>query len=246
MAEISDYMNYSEKGERHVEMVVEIYDSVDAIKDNKPTVETDAMDVKNIQTQPIGETAWSRHYRLSAVCLLLLCVFLLTAITVLWVKYNTLTKERPQLQLERDQYQRELSELHSVLLNLGWRFFNKSVYNISTVKKNWVETRQDCIKRGADLVIINSTEKQEFISKYSNGTQAWIGLTDTDTEGTFKWVDGSPLTTEFWWNGEPNDYEQNEDCVITGYTNTKSNISTWADFPCNHHSAGICEMKIFN
>ncbi|XP_060720565.1 C-type lectin domain family 4 member E-like isoform X2 [Tachysurus vachellii] len=181
MAEISDYMNYSEKGERHVEMVVEIYDSVDAIKDNKPTVETDAMDVKNIQTQPIG-----------------------------------------------------------------WRFFNKSVYNISTVKKNWVETRQDCIKRGADLVIINSTEKQEFISKYSNGTQAWIGLTDTDTEGTFKWVDGSPLTTEFWWNGEPNDYEQNEDCVITGYTNTKSNISTWADFPCNHHSAGICEMKIFN
>ncbi|XP_060720571.1 hepatic lectin-like [Tachysurus vachellii] len=185
-------------------------------------------------------------YRLAAVCVLLLCVFLLIAATVLWVKYNTLTKERPQLQLERDQYQRELSELHSVLLNLGWRFFNKRFYYISTVKKSWTDTRQDCIKRGADLVIINSTEEQEFISKYSNGTQAWIGLNDRDTEGTFKWVDGSPLTTEFWWNGEPNDYEQNEDCVITGFRKATFNISTWNDYPCNHLVVGICEMKIFN
>ncbi|XP_027029931.2 C-type lectin domain family 4 member K-like [Tachysurus fulvidraco] len=246
MAEISDYMNYSEKGEGHVEMVVEIYDSMDADKDYKLTVETDAMDVKNIQTQPTGETAWSRHYRLSAVCLLLLCVFLLTAVTVLWVKYNTLTKESPQLQLERNQYQRELSELHIVLLNLGWRYFNRRFYYISTVKKNLEVTPQDCIKRGADLVIINSAEEQELISKYFSGTEAWIGLNDTDTEGTFKWVDGSPLTTEFWWNGEPNDYGQNEDCVITGFTKAMSNISTWADYPCDNPVVGICEMKIFN
>ncbi|XP_047671732.1 CD209 antigen-like protein E [Tachysurus fulvidraco] len=184
-------------------------------------------------------------YTMAAVCVLLLFVFLLIAVTVLWVKYNTLTKERPQLQLERDQYQRELSKLHSALLNLGWRFFNKSFYYISTVKRSWEETRQGCIKRGADLVIINSTEEQDFISEYSNGTQAWIGLTDTDTEGTFKWVDGSPLTTKFWWNGEPNDYEQSEDCVITGYTKAKFNISTWNDYPCNHLVVGICEMKIF-
>ncbi|XP_047672622.1 uncharacterized protein LOC113660592 [Tachysurus fulvidraco] len=421
MVEISDYMNYSEKGEGHVEMVVEIYDSVDVVKDYKPTVETDALDVKNIQTQPTGETAWSRHYRLSAVCLLLLCVFLLTAVTVLWVKYNTLKKERPQLQLERDQYQRELSELQcpfkpgrekhrtlvfyqsvmselvsdyanyietrgrrtervveifknadaerghdfkqekinskrsiqtgqtgfsaggrcykltavcvlllllyvllltavtvlwiqnnklngekeqlqtsysnlnierdhlqtrlynmkneknqlkfqkdqllshkeqlelqrnqlqnetsrleKIILILGWRFFNKSIYNISTVEKSWEKTRQDCIERGANLVIINSTEEQEFISKNFAGTEAWIGLNDTYTEGTFKWVDGSPLTTKFWWNGEPNDYGQNEDCVITGFTKAMSNISTWADYPCDNPVVGICEMNIFN
>ncbi|XP_047672621.1 CD209 antigen-like protein C [Tachysurus fulvidraco] len=180
-----------------------------------------------------------RIYRLTVVCALLQCVLLLSAITVLWVKHNK----------EKDQLEKERSALHKVLLNLGsvlgWRVFRQNIYYISTEIKSWNESRQDCIKRGADLVIINSTEEQGFISKYSNGTEAWIGLTDTDTEGAFKWVDGSPLTTEFWWNGEPNDYE-NEDCVITGYTKAKSNISTWADYPCNHPVVGICEMKIFN
>ncbi|XP_060744746.1 CD209 antigen-like [Tachysurus vachellii] len=158
-----------------------------------------------------------------------------TSTPVLWVKYNK----------EIDQLEKERSALHKVLLNLGWRVFRQNIYYISTVKKNWNESRQDCIKRGADLVIINSTEEQEFISKYSNGTEAWIGLNDTDTEGTFKWVDGSPLTTKFWWNGEPNDYG-NEDCVITGFRKAEFNISTWADYPCDHLLAGICEMKIFN
>ncbi|KAG7313930.1 hypothetical protein KOW79_022426 [Hemibagrus wyckioides] len=123
----------------------------------------------------------------------------------------------------------------------GWRFFNTSVYNISTEKKSWTESRQDCIKKGADLLIINSREEQEFISKYFGSSEAWIGLTDRDTEGKFKWVDGSPLNTEFWWDGEPNDFEQKEDCAITGYAKAESNMSTWADYPCDFHVVGICE-----
>ncbi|XP_027029933.1 C-type lectin domain family 4 member E-like [Tachysurus fulvidraco] len=184
-------------------------------------------------------TAERNCYRLTAVCAVLMCVLLLTAVTVLWVKYNILSREQDQLEQER-------SALHRVLLKFGWRDFRQNIYYISTEKKNWTESREDCIMRGADLVIVNSREEQEFISKYSNGTRAWIGLTDTDKEGTFKWVDGSPLTTEFWWNGEPNDYKQREDCVITGHAKAKSNISTWADYPCNLLLADICEIKIFN
>ncbi|XP_053086834.1 C-type lectin domain family 4 member E-like [Pangasianodon hypophthalmus] len=224
--------------------------------------------------------AWSRCYRVTAVCVVLLCVLLLIAVTVLWIKFNTLNTENNQLQtrydtltierdqlqtrynnltverdqlqtsynnltIERDQLQRERSGLHSALSKLGWRFFSSSLYYISTEKKYWDESRKYCTDRGADLVIINSTEEQEFISNYTGGTEAWIGLTDRETEGEFKWVDGKPLTTEFWWIGEPSDYN-NEDCVITGYKRAKSNISTWNDYPCNFPVVGICEMKIFN
>lgn len=36
---------------------------------------------------------------------------------------------------------------------------------------------------------------QEFIIEQLQGSQAWIGLSDKDTEGTWTWVDGTPLTT---------------------------------------------------
>ncbi|XP_046698934.1 C-type lectin domain family 4 member E-like [Silurus meridionalis] len=162
------------------------------------------------------------------------------------LQINQLQFQKDQLLLQRDHLEQQKSSLKNMLLKLGCGFFSSSIYCISDVKKAWSESRQDCINNGADLVIINSTEEQEFISKRFGNAEAWIGLSDTEIEGNFKWVDGTLLTTSFWWNGEPNDYGGNEDCAITGYKFAKFNISTWADFPCDFPGFGICEMKIFN
>ncbi|KAI4886172.1 hypothetical protein NFI96_009599, partial [Prochilodus magdalenae] len=137
---------------------------------------------------------------------------------------TNLAKERDQLQTrntiltgERDGLQRRLSELDEALKKLGWSYFSSSVYYISTEKKTWKESREDCRRRGADLVIITSSEEQEFVEKIRNGQEAWIGLTDEVSESVWKWVDGSALSTRFWCSGEPNDSNKNEDCVGTGY-----------------------------
>ncbi|KAL6455493.1 hypothetical protein MHYP_G00360330 [Metynnis hypsauchen] len=105
------------------------------------------------------------------------------------------------------------------------------MYFISTGGKIWTESRQDCRERGADLVIINNKEEQDFIEILRRGQRAWIGLTDRETEAAWKWVDGSALTTAFWGHNEPNNSAGDEDCVVTG---CKSNrVKNWADFPCN-------------
>ncbi|KAI5628230.1 CD209 antigen-like protein D [Silurus asotus] len=71
----------------------------------------------------------------------------------------------------------------------GWRFYSSSLYYISAEKKDWNQSRDDCREKGADLVIINSREEQEFIRRM-HGSAAWVGLSDRDTEGEWKWVDG--------------------------------------------------------
>ncbi|KAF5894258.1 C-type lectin domain family 4 member E-like isoform X1, partial [Clarias magur] len=55
----------------------------------------------------------------------------------------------------------------------------------------------------------------EFIIKLmENIKRAWIGLNDRDTEGKWIWVDGTEQTSSmgYWYEGEPNDEKNNEDC----------------------------------
>ncbi|XP_076874415.1 C-type lectin domain family 4 member E-like [Brachyhypopomus gauderio] len=235
-----------------------------------------------------GDVAGSRCSRLTAVCLGLLCVLLLTVIIVMWVmftaetdqlqtRYNNLTIERDQLQtnnynltmerdqlqtsylttvrdqlqtsynnifVERDQLLMERAVLQKELSVLGWKYFNFSIYFLTTGRKSWTESRKECKQNGSDLVIVNSREEQEFISKMFPHTEAWIGLSDTNIEGNWKWVDNTPLTSEYWWKQEPNDYGGNEDCAITGYKTATDSVLTWADYPCQHHVVGICEKML--
>ncbi|XP_023850478.1 C-type lectin domain family 4 member A-like [Salvelinus sp. IW2-2015] len=73
--------------------------------------------------------------------------FLEEQIKWLETSYNNLTKERDKFP------------------ELKWRKFNSSLYYISNEYKTWEDSRQDCLKRGADLAVINSEEEQVFISQ---------------------------------------------------------------------------------
>ncbi|KAF7686718.1 CD209 antigen-like protein E [Silurus meridionalis] len=157
--------------------------------------------------------------------------------------YISLGEMRDQLQRERDELQKRLSNITEMINKSGWIYFNFSIYYISTEKKNWYDSREDCRNLGADLVIINSTEEQVFLHKYFRTIEAWIGLTDNEKEGVWRWVDGSQLTTGYWWITEPNNNGGNENCVTTGYRHI--NITTWNDESCNSRMSWICEIRVF-
>uniref|UniRef100_A0A8C1T489 C-type lectin domain-containing protein n=1 Tax=Cyprinus carpio TaxID=7962 RepID=A0A8C1T489_CYPCA len=123
----------------------------------------------------------------------------------------------------------------------GWKYYQSSLYFISSEIKNWTESRRYCTERAADLIIINNTEEQvcDFVKNISGiSDRFWIGLTDIEVEGRWKWVDGSNITSGFWALGEPNSYQgKEEDCAIT-------RSPGWADYPCNDTHKWICEKSV--
>ncbi|XP_048861338.1 CD209 antigen-like protein D [Brienomyrus brachyistius] len=116
----------------------------------------------------------------------------------------------------------------------GWTRIGTQLYYFSTEKKNWQESRQDCKNKGGDLIIINSQQEQDII----RGMDVWIGLTDREHEGAWKWVDGTPLTTKYWREGEPNNIHD-EDCAynVAGTTHPIG----WNDANCDAKCFSVCE-----
>lgn len=47
----------------------------------------------------------------------------------------------------------------------------------------------------------------------------------------------------FWWDKEPNNYNGDEDCVVTGSKFAKAELSMWADYSCHFPVLAICEMN---
>ncbi|MCJ8750214.1 hypothetical protein PDJAM_G00259970 [Pangasius djambal] len=205
---VYDDVKYIEElnGREQAGMAVNVFANAEAIRRYNANTDMESGNtMRNLQVQhTVTGTKWNKFYTLTSVCALLLNVLLLTAITVLLIKFNTLNIENNQLQtrydnvtIERDQLQKQKDTFQKRLTSVGWILFHSSLYYISSEKKTWPESRQDCRERGADLVIINSKEEQEFVDNLSKNKKpgVYMGLTDLDNEGVFKWVDGTSLTT---------------------------------------------------
>ncbi|KTF77789.1 hypothetical protein cypCar_00038058 [Cyprinus carpio] len=123
-----------------------------------------------------------------------------------------------------------------------WIYYQFSFYYMSNETKNWTESRQDCLKKGADLIIINNSEEQDFVKNNTANREFWIGVTDSDVEGIWKWVDGSNLTSGFWASNEPNG-RTIENCAVTYLTQWPKLIG-WLDVKCNKDYQWICEKSI--
>ncbi|XP_056453199.1 uncharacterized protein LOC130387931 [Gadus chalcogrammus] len=111
---------------------------------------------------------------------------------------------------------------------------DKSLYRVSTTKKGWRASREDCQKRKADLLVINSREELAFVSRLMD--TSWVGLSDREKEGTHKWVDGTPMTSS-WRHVKPRDDGGARDCVVAGEDG-------WSEEPCNRLHHWICEKVL--
>ncbi|XP_053328815.1 C-type lectin domain family 4 member E-like [Spea bombifrons] len=117
----------------------------------------------------------------------------------------------------------------------GWQLYEKSCYLLSPHALSWQESLQWCQRQGGHLAVIKSEDKQYFMQGFVKRT-SWIGLSDRDIEGDWRWVDGTPYDTtlRFWMLNQPNNMG-NEDCV------TVTPGSGWNDEKCFRFYSSVCE-----
>ena len=116
-------------------------------------------------------------------------------------------------------------------------------YKLYTEKLSWDSAQYECSCTGGhSLAKIESVEENTFVNSLLGGEDAWIGLNDKTTEGSYVWTDGSALGTfKPWDSSQPNpDTSDNQDCVkIEG-----GNSGSWDDVGCNGAKKFVCESDV--
>ncbi|XP_059209670.1 CD209 antigen-like protein E [Centropristis striata] len=168
------------------------------------------------------------------------------------LQLEKLTVEKATLQADSSDIWESCGRCQS-----GWRLFNTSCYfhSISGPNplKNWSDSREDCIRRGADLAVIDNLEEQinlfEYLPKQVPSIPSWgirregiwIGLTDIQTEGNWTWINNVTLQNErYWIQGEPINHGE-EDCAAL--LNMKKPRATWFYANCQEKKEWLCEIE---
>ncbi|XP_041666073.1 macrophage mannose receptor 1 [Cheilinus undulatus] len=130
----------------------------------------------------------------------------------------------------------------------GWLSFSGSCYwvvsNINLLT-TWHDAVLKCDGMGAHLLYINNQEEQYFINgKLPDFHQVdipdiWLGLSDKDDDGTFRWFDKTDITFSNYGPGWPRNTEDVWDCgqIFTGNYQGK-----WETTNCFKRLGYICEL----
>ncbi|MFT3909369.1 MAG: lectin-like protein [Ferruginibacter sp.] len=121
----------------------------------------------------------------------------------------------------------------------GYRYFTDNGFEFT-----WAQANAMAHAWGVELVSIGSAAENDFLRSHMDPYyKYWIGLSDTATEGTFKWTDGTPFTYSNWASGEPNNANDEDYVVMTSNGKWNDvNSDTRARFFVKT-TAGVCNLQ---
>ena len=113
---------------------------------------------------------------------------------------------------------------------------NAQTFQIIEGDYTWYEAKADAESRGGRLAVLNTQEKiddaQNFLDSLGSWPEFYIGLTDKDIEGEWRWINGTILTVSNWRQGEPNNAANTtgeEDFALVTSSNDPNYAGKWGD-----------------
>ncbi len=113
-------------------------------------------------------------------------------------------------------------------------------------KVTWTDAEVQCVNWGGHLASIASKEEDDVVRQLtlplSPNFGGWIGATDVEQEGVWKWNDGTPFSYKNWLAGEPNNL-QGEHCAANGGTGwiDLKNTNAQGTYVCERTAPLVCD-----
>ncbi len=90
---------------------------------------------------------------------------------------------------------------------VGWTLNPNTGHHYKRVScGTWKECESKAVAEGAHLVTINSAEENTWLIQTFGSDYLWIGFTDENSEGNWRWVSGEAVTYTNWADAEPNNF----------------------------------------
>ena len=123
-----------------------------------------------------------------------------------------------------------------------WEENGNRCYLWSRDVKNWTEAEDFCQRKGGHLASVTSTTINDYVleGKGKRSMPLWIGGSDLEVNGVWKWADCSVWDFTIWKQGEPNDHLVPQDCLSIHPEERK-----WDDVGCNTKS-GFLQKHILS
>ena len=110
---------------------------------------------------------------------------------------------------------------------------NNHTYHLLS-PSSWSDAASVARSLGGFLVTVDDSDEDEWIFDtfaVDNDTtrHLWIGLSDHQSEGDFRWHDGTPFTYRNWGDGQPGDGDDEDYVHITGTNMGSIEPASWND-----------------
>ncbi|XP_052067307.1 C-type mannose receptor 2-like [Mytilus californianus] len=122
-----------------------------------------------------------------------------------------------------------------------WMNFDDWCYKEFSERRTWFKARDYCRSIGTDLVSIHNEKETNFLINSFTQTFLWTGLSNLENNGKYMWSDGTSLDYTHWRPLEPNNLNNNENCVHLYHSNSRK----WNDNNCFMSLRFICKLQIY-
>jgi hypothetical protein len=122
--------------------------------------------------------------------------------------------------------------------------FAGSCYQFFAEQLSWAVAEARCVSWGGHLASVESSDEDAFLGAWPalvgiafwDGSGLWLGGTDAQTDGDFRWSGDRALTFVGWAPDQPND-GQGVDCI-----EKRNDVSQrWYDRRCTDGERFVCE-----